>query len=74
MERAEPAIIFIACSTEFALRSFILTSAIWRSCSCVTLPAPVRPGSFDPLPILAAFFSRKDAGGVFISKLKERSA
>ncbi len=41
MERAEPAIIFIACSTEFALRSFILTSAIWRSCSCVTLPAPV---------------------------------
>ena len=66
--------IFIACSMELAFKSFILISAISRSCACVTVPALARPGSLAPLPTLAAFFRRKDAGGVRISNEKERSA
>ena len=32
----------------------------------VTKPAESRPGAFEPLLILAAFFRKKEAGGVFI--------
>ena len=62
-------------SMSFAFRSAILVSAIPRSCSCVTLPtAPPRPGVCDPFSSPAARFRRKPAGGVLVTKLKDRSA
>ncbi len=74
--------IFIAASTSFADRSFILVSAISRICLTVTVPAVARPGLSEPLARLrlptgfrpAAFLSRKDAGGVFVSKVNDLSA
>ena len=38
IDLAVPSMIFIACSTSFALRSGILSSAISRICSLVTVP------------------------------------
>src|SRR5665213_475808 len=73
IERAEPSIISIAFSTSLALRSFIFVSAIWRTCALVTLPANESPGVLEPPLILAAFFRKYDAGGVFISKVKDLS-
>ena len=82
MDRAEPRTICIAASTSLADRSFIFSSAISRTCLAVTVPAVARPGFSEPLARLrlpcgfrpAAFFSRKDAGGVFVSKVKDLSA
>ena len=56
MDRAEPAMIFIAPSKLLALRSSIFSSAIWRSCLRVTEPTGMRPGSPLPFSRLAAFF------------------
>ena len=39
----------------------------------VIVPALARPGSLEPPLIFAAFLRRCDAGGVRISKVKERS-
>src|ERR1700761_3720221 len=73
IERAETSIISIAISTVFAFRSFILVSAIWRTSALVTEPAEVRPGLFEPELSFAAFLRKNDAGGVFISKVKDLS-
>src|SRR6476659_2656097 len=66
--------IFDAASRSFALRSFILTSAISRSCERLMLPAADLPVSEEPFWIFAAFFRRKDAGGVLVVKENDRSA
>ena len=59
--------ISIAASTSLAFRSFIFASAISRSCASVTEPATALPGVLDADCSPAAFFRRKDAGGVLIS-------
>jgi hypothetical protein len=74
MERAEPSIIFMAASTLLQLRSFIFFSAISRTCVLVTAPTLSRPGAFEPDCRPAAFLRKWETGGVFISKVKERSA
>src|SRR6185437_11653959 len=74
IERAEPSTIFMAASTVSQFKSFIFFSAISRTCALVTLPALSRPGAFEPDWILAACLRKKDIGGVFISKVNERSA
>ena len=54
--------------------SFILISAISRSCAVVTRPtaAPL-PGVVVPLVIPAAFFRKCVFGGVLVTKVNERS-
>ena len=69
-----PATIFMGDSMESQFKSFIFASAISRTCALVTAPALSRPGSFEPDVSLAAFLMKKDIGGVFISKVNERSA
>ena len=66
--------IFIACSTELGIEILHLDLGDFAQLRLRHLPAKPRAGVCDPLPILAAFLSRNDAGGVFISKVKERSA
>src|ERR1700679_4373447 len=73
IERAEPSINSIALSMSLAFRSFIFAWAISRTWARVTLPALVMPGDLEPLVSLAAFFRKKDAGAVFISKVKDLS-
>src|SRR5690242_6164464 len=58
IERAEPSTIFIAASMVSQLRSFIFCSAISRTCFLVTCPTGSRPGVFEPLSSLAAFFRK----------------
>src|ERR1700722_12424458 len=70
IERAEPSIRRIAFSISLALRSFILASAMARTWARVTVPAEVMPGVLEPDWSLAAFFRKKEAGAVFISKVK----
>src|ERR1700709_2188639 len=70
IERAEPSISSIAFSISLAFRSFILVWAISRTWARVTEPAATMPGDLEPLVSLAAFLRKKDAGGVFISKVK----
>src|SRR6202043_1464783 len=48
IERAEPSTIFMAASMVSQFRSFILASAISRTCALVTAPALSRPGSLEP--------------------------
>src|SRR4029079_916215 len=62
IERAEPSTIFMADSMVSQFRSFILASAISRTCALVTAPALSRPGSFEPDVSLAAFLMKKDIG------------
>ena len=66
--------IFMAWSMSFALRSTILASAISLICAWVMVPAETLPGYFEPDFSLAAFLSRKLAGGVLVMKVNERSA
>ena len=66
--------IFDAASRSLAFKSFILTSAISRSCERRMVPALTLPVSAEPDLIRAAFFRRKDAGGVLVVKEKLRSA
>src|SRR6476646_8297895 len=66
--------IFAAASKSLALRSFIFTSAISRSCERLMFPALALPVSAEPFWIRAAFFSRNEAGGVLVVQEKERSA
>src|SRR5882672_1231630 len=59
---------------SLALRSGIFCSAILRICVIVTLPTvPPRPVVVEPFSIPAAFNRKKLAGGVFVTKLNERS-
>src|SRR5690606_35071072 len=71
--RAEPAIVLTAPSRSAAVRSGVLVLAISSSCSRVTLPTLSVLGRALPEETPAAFLSRKDAGGVFITKVKLRS-
>ena len=66
--------IFVAASKSLALRSFIFTSAMSRSCERRIVPAGVLPVSLEPYWIRAAFFRRKLAVGVLVTNEKERSA
>ena len=74
MERAVPSTIFMAASTSLALRSAILVWAIWRTCSRVTEPTLVTWGWAEPFSTLAAWRSMTAAGGVLVTKVKERSS
>ena len=66
--------IFIAASMSLALRSGILTSAISRTWSLVSLPTLVLCGSPEPFWTPAAFLISSAAGGVLVMKVKERSS
>src|SRR5205807_9596510 len=74
MLRAAPSIMRIAAWTSLAFKSFILISAISRTLARGIVPAVARPGVPLPLSILAAFLIRSAAGGVLVTKLKERSS
>src|SRR5579864_472009 len=69
MERAVPAIVLTADSSESQLRSGIFSFAISSTCFAVTVPTFVLFGSADPLAMFAARFSSTGAGGVFVMKV-----
>src|SRR5690349_23553239 len=73
MERAAPAIIAIADSSESQLRSGSLSSAILRICARVTRPTLLRFGWPEPFSIPASFLRSTAAGGVFVMKVKDLS-
>src|SRR3954454_7184679 len=63
-----------AWSTSWALRSSSFFSAIWRTCSSVIVPTFVRLGSPEPFSMPMAWRMRTAAGGVLVTKVKERSS
>src|ERR1700733_6300164 len=67
--RADPAIIFFACSMSFAFKSGILILAISSISAMVILPTLSTFGLEEPLEILIFFLISSLAGAVFISKL-----
>src|SRR5215510_10708069 len=73
MERAVPATVLIAASSDWQFRSGSLVFAISSTCFAVTVPTLFLFGSAEPFAMFAARFSRIDAGGVFVMKLYERS-
>src|SRR5690606_25228468 len=73
-ERALPAMVRTAASMSAAVRSghfMLATSSSWAR---VTLPTLWVFGVAEPLSILAVMRSGTAAGGVFLIKVKERSA
>jgi hypothetical protein len=66
--------VLVAASISLAFRSFIFAWAISATWLRLIVPANALPGSLEPDFRLAAFFSRKVAGGVFVVKEKLRSA
>ena len=58
--------IFVAASISLAFKFFIFISAIALTCERLIVPAEILPGSFEPDFSLAAFLSRKLAGGVLV--------
>src|SRR4051794_25377850 len=74
MERAVPAMIFIAWSTSWALRSCSFFSAIARSWSVLMRPTFSRCGSPEPFSMPIAWRISTAAGGVLVMKVKERSS
>ena len=66
IERAVPATVLIADSSESQFRSGIFSLAISSTCFFVTVPTFVLFGSAEPLAMFAARFSRIEAGGVFV--------
>src|SRR5215210_5127858 len=74
MERAVPAMIFAAWSTSWALRSSSFFSAIWRTWASVMVPTFVRFGSPEPFSMPIAWRISTAAGGVLVTKVKERSS
>src|SRR5207249_4653585 len=74
IDRAVPAITFIAASTSRAFRSGIFVSAIWRTCSRRRRPTLSRFGSADPFSRLRASLISTAAGGVFVMKVNDRSS
>ena len=73
MLRAVPSTIRIAASIEAVLRSTSLVWAISRTCCLVTLPILSLCGIAEALAMPAARLSSTAAGGVFTTKVKERS-
>src|SRR4029077_12450663 len=74
IDRAVPATVLIADSSESQLRSGIFSFAMSSTCLRVTVPTLVLFGSADPLAMFAARLSRIGAGGVLVMKLYDRSA
>src|SRR5439155_12929292 len=74
IDRAAPATIAIADSSESVLRSGIFSSAILRTWAFVTRPTLFRFGCPDPFSLSASFFKSTAAGGVFVMKLNDLSA
>ena len=74
MLRAVPATMLIAASKEAALRSGILVSAIFFTCSLVMEATFVLLGVPEAVSMPHAFLIRTAAGGVFVMKENERSA
>src|SRR5467141_2687248 len=73
MLRAVPITVRTADSRLVVLRSTSLIFAISSTCFFVTLPTLLRFGSAEPLAMLAARFSRTEAGGVIRMTVKVRS-
>src|SRR5437016_5392671 len=69
IERAVPATVLIAASSDSQLRSGIFVFAISSTCLAVTVPTFVLFGSAEPLAMLAARLSSTAAGGVFVMKV-----
>ena len=69
-----PAIMLIADSMFAALRSGILVSAIFLTCSLVIFATFVLLGLSEAVSMPQAFLMRTGAGGVLVMKEKERSA
>src|SRR3954451_6330291 len=74
IERAVPAMIFIAWSTSCALRSLSFFSAIARSWSWVIFPTFSRCASPEPFSMPIAWRISTAAGGVLVMKVNERSS
>src|SRR5215469_12253404 len=74
IERAVPAMIFSAASTDVVLRSAIFVWAISRTWAEVTVPTLFLCGSLLPFSIPAAFLISSGAGGVFVTKSNVRSS
>src|SRR5262249_46535822 len=74
IDRAVPATVFTAASSDSAFRSGIFSLAMSSTCFVVTVPTLFLFGSADPFAMLAARLSSTDAGGVLVMKLYDRSA
>src|SRR6266446_543436 len=59
-----------AASSLRAFKSFCFVFTMSITCLRVTLPTLVLFGSLEPAAILAAFFKRTAAGGLFVIKVK----
>ena len=66
IDRAVPATVLYAASTDSQFRSGILSLAMSSTCFFVTVPTLFLFGSFDPFARFAARLSRIDAGGVLV--------
>src|SRR5262249_30833420 len=71
---AVPSTVRMAAPRSDAVRSGIFRRAISSTCARVTVPAFALPGSFEPFSSPAARLSRTEAGGVLVTKVKDRSA
>ena len=69
IDRAVPATVLIADSSESQLRSGIFVFAMSSTCLAVTVPTLVLFGSADPYAMFAARFKSTAAGGVFVMKV-----
>src|SRR6185295_17508453 len=69
IERAVPAMVLTADSSESQFRSGIFSLAISSTCFAVTVPTLFLFGSADPFAILAARFSSTGAGGGLVMKV-----
>src|SRR3972149_5694136 len=74
MLRAVPSTMRMAASMSLALRSFILISAIWRTCSRLRVPTFSRFWEALPFSMPRALRMRSEAGEVLRAKVKERSS
>src|SRR4030095_12146610 len=62
-----------AASSSRAFKSLRLVFTMSMTCLRVTLPTFVLFGSFEPAAMLAAFFKRTAAGGLFVMKVNDLS-
>src|SRR5918998_2416528 len=74
MLRAVPSMVLMALSRLVVFKSGILVLAISSILAREIVPTFSRFGLPEPLGTPAAFFKRSAAGGVLVSKVKERSA
>src|SRR5688500_20196417 len=74
IDRAVPATVLNADSSDSQFRSGIFRFAMSSTCFLVTGPTWFLFGSFDPFARFAARFNRIEAGGVFVMKVYDRSA